>query len=284
MRYVTKKSLEALNKHAPIKYLNKKEVKTRQKPWLTPGILTSIKRKRVLFKKYKVLKLKDRNSDYIYQKYKLHRDMINTLKRKSKRIYYKDYFTTNITNSKKTWSGINQLLNKNHYKQNLIFLQDCEGLTNNQRKVANKFNQYFINVAGSLSNKITNKNTKFQDYLKNPNKTTLYLTETTPDEINSIIRDLNTNKSSDIYDISPKYVKFASPAVSLLLAIIFNKSMQEGIFPNKMKTAKIILLHKSESELMVSNYRPISLLPIFSKIFERLVFNRLTEFTENITF
>ena len=150
-----KKILGALNKHAPIKYLNKKKVKTRQKPWLSPGILTSIKRKRVLFKKYKMLKLKDRNSDYIYQQYKLHRDMINTLKRRSKTIYYNGYFTTR---------GINQLLNKNHYKQKLIFLQDCEGLTNILRKVANKFNQYFINVAGSLSNKITNKNTKFQDY------------------------------------------------------------------------------------------------------------------------
>ena len=56
-------------------------------------------------------------------------------------------------------------------------------MTNNERKVANKFYQYFINVAGNLSNKITNKNTKFQDYLKNPNKATLFLKETTPDEI-----------------------------------------------------------------------------------------------------
>ena len=77
--------------------------------------------------------------------------------------YYKDYFTRNVNNSKKTWKGINHLLNRGKLKQKAIFLND-NGLTTNQRKVANIFNQYFINVAENLRNKITNTNTKFQDY------------------------------------------------------------------------------------------------------------------------
>ena len=184
-----KKFIEALDNHAPMKYLNKKEIKTRHKPWLTKGILTSIKRKRILFRKMKISKLKGENSDDNYDRYKIHRDLINTLRRKSKRNHYKDYFSNHINKSKKTWKGINQLLNKNIYRQKPIFLHDSDGMTNNERKVANKFYQYFINVAGNLSNKITNKNTKFQDYLKNPNKATLFLKETTPDEITLIIND-----------------------------------------------------------------------------------------------
>ena len=102
--------------------------------------------------------------------------------------------------------------------------------------------------------------------------------ETTPDEIKLIINDLNANKSSDIYDISPKFVKSAGTAVSNLLTVIFNRSIIEGNFPEGMKTAKVIPLHKGGSQLQVTNFRPISLLPIFSKIFEKLMYNRLLDF------
>ena len=102
-----KQFIQTLNKHAPIRYLSKKEMKVRQKPWLTKGILTSIKKKRSLFKKFKKLKLKFVNTDEVYQQYKPYRDTINTLKRKSKRLYYRDYFTRNVNNSKKTGKGIN---------------------------------------------------------------------------------------------------------------------------------------------------------------------------------
>ena len=106
----------------------------------------------------------------------------------------------------------------------------------------------------------------------------LFLNETTPDEIVKIINDLNPKKSSDIYEISPEYVISTRQAVAHLLTIIFNRSVHEGSFPHAMKIAKIIPLHKGDSVLSVTNYRPISLLPIFSKIFERLVYNRLVEF------
>ena len=103
------------------------------------------------------------------------------------------------------WRGINQLLNKHRSKQKSIFLEDS-GLVTDPKVVANKFNTYFINIAEKLSNKIVNKNTKFQDYLKNPNMSQLFLNETSPHEIAKIINDLNPKKSGDIYQISPEYV------------------------------------------------------------------------------
>ena len=272
------KFLQTLNKHAPIKYLNKKQTKSREKPWITFGILTSIKKKRSLFKIFKNKKLNGKNTDEIFTQYKTHRNMLNSLIRLSKRNYYKEYFTKNFNDSKKIWKGINQLLQKGKFKQKSIFIGDNDELTTDPRLVANKFNQYFINVADKLSNKIASKNTKFQDYLKNPNKSNIFLKETTPDEIKSIIKDMNVNKSGDIYDISPKFVKLAGDEISILTTVIFNKSISEGVFPDKMKIAKVIPLHKAGSGLLVSNYRPISLLPIFSKIFERFMYNRVIEF------
>ena len=104
------------------------------------------------------------------------------------------------------------------------------------------------------------------------------LKETTPDEILKIINDLDGKKSGDIFNISPDVVKLNGQVNSQILTIIFNKSIQEGCFPTAMKIAKILPLHKGDSALLVGNYRPISLLPIFSKIFERLIYNRLIEF------
>ena len=135
-----------------------------------------------------------------------------------------------------------------------------------------------MNVTDNLANRIPNKNTKFQDYLQNPNKTELFLRETTPHDISILINELNINKSSDIYGISSKFIKLAKPILSHLLSIIFNKSIKEGTFPDAMKVAKLIPLFKNDSSYIVSNYRPISLLPIFCKIFEKLMHLRLTEF------
>ena len=71
--------------------------------------------------------------------------------------------------------------------------------------------------------------------------------------------------------------KQAGPALSNLLTIIFNKYIKEGIFPDALKVSKILPLHKSDSVFEVSNYRPIPLLPIISKIYEKLIFVRLNE-------
>ena len=95
-----------LNKHAPIKSLTKKQQDLERKPWVTNGILTSTKIKNQLYKKFKKSKL---NSDY--QKFKKYRNLINTLLRKSKKHFYKEYFTTHANNIKKTWTGINGILN-----------------------------------------------------------------------------------------------------------------------------------------------------------------------------
>ena len=100
--------------------------------------------KEIIIQKIQKLKLKLKfvNTDDVYEQYKLYRDTINTLKRKSNRLYCRDYFTRNVNNSKKTWKGIIQLLNRNKLKQKAIFLND-NGLTTNRRKVANIFNRYY---------------------------------------------------------------------------------------------------------------------------------------------
>ena len=104
--------------------------------------------------------------------------------------------------------------------------------------------------------------------------------ETAPDEVVKIINQLDIKKSGDIYNISPEIVKLSNQVVADALSIIFNRCIREGHFPDALKMAKIIPIHKGDSVLSVSNYRPISLLPIFSKIMERLIYNQFIEYID----
>ena len=154
-------------------------------------------------------------------------------------------------------------------KDQLNYQLIINGLSSSdKKKIANKFNHYFVNVADSLCKKIPPNNDRYQDFLKNPNKSSLFLQETTPHEISLIIHSMKSSNTTDIFGYSTKFVTIASPALVYTLSAIFNNSITQGIFPDAMKLAKILPLYKAESRYVVSNYRPISLLPILRKIFE----------------
>ena len=276
--YSHKMILNILNEHYPIKILNKKEIELERKPWITKGILTSTKIKNKTYRKFIKSRNKDKTSD-TYIKFKRYRDLINTLKRKSQKQFHVEYFQKHLNNAKKAWTGINTILNKTR-KQKIsdIFLNVNGKLVTDQKTVSKLFNNYFVNVADNLAKKIPKPNTKYQDYLKNPNEHSIYLHETTPDEVEKIIGDLDPNKAPDIYGISTKLVKDGGVVMIEIITILFNMSISQGKFPDALKNAKVVPIHKDDSRLEMSNYRPISLLPTLSKIFEKLMYARLISF------
>ena len=269
-----KKNAAILNQLAPIEFLTRKQVELELKPWITKGILTSTRVKSKLFKLFK----KTKNNDF-YVQFKFYRDTINSLLRKSKKQYHKSYFMQHAQNIKKTWKGINNLLNRQgNLKVSDIFLNIDGKLFTDQKMVVDKMNKYFVNVAVDLANKIPKPNKNHQHFLKNPNVHSLFLTEIGPDEIHKIIKDLGIAKSGDIYGNTPNLVKLGGPVLIQILTILFNKSIDQGIFPSALKLSKIVPIHKGDSIFEVSNYRPISLLPIFSKILEKLMYSRVIDF------
>ena len=194
-------------------------------------------------------------------------------------LHYKNYFAKHLNNSKKTWTGINTILcRKSKAKISDIFLNSNGKLFTDQKTVSKMFNNYFINVADKLATTIPKPNTKFQDYLKNPNEHTIYLKETTPAEVDKLICGLDQNKAPDLYGISTKIVKMGGFVMAEIISYLFNMSIKHGKFPNFLQNAKVVPCHKDDSRLEMSNYRPISLLPTISKIFEKLMYARLIEF------
>ena len=96
------------------------------------------------------------------------------------------------------------------------------------------------------------------------------------EDIKSIISDLNNSKSTYF---SPRIIKHVTNTLSPMLTKLFNECMIEGYFPNELKVAKIIPLYKNKGEITdITNYRPISMLPVFSKIFEKLIYKKLVDF------
>ena len=147
--------------------------------------------------------------------------------------------------------------------------------------MAKQFNNYFVTVAEKLTGQTNNK---YQDYLKNPNEHSMHLTEVEPDEIKIQVKNLNSKKASDFFGISANFLKFAGDKIIQSLRILFNESIRNGILPEKLKLAVVYQVHKKVSKMKVNNYRPISILPMISKIYEKLIHASLMSFfTKNKT-
>lgn len=117
-----------------------------------------------------------------------------------------------------------------------------------------------------------------ETYLKNKNQFNLILTYVSEDEIIEIIKSFNVKMPSSI---PTKLLQSTVDLIITPLCKIINVSFKTGKFPNAIKIAKVIPIHKKDSTQDVNNYRPISLLSIFSKILEKLMPKRVYDFLEN---
>ena len=129
-----------------------------------------------------------------------------------------------------------------------------------------------------LTKKIVNTNKKFNVYPKNPNKKTFSLYPTNPAEVEDYIKNINIRKSVGPLSIPNQILKEFHKIFSVPLGEIFNMSLESGVFPKKIKITKVIPIFKKDDDQDCNNYRPISLLPNISKLFEKLIKTRLTKF------
>ena len=265
--------MSVVDKHIPLTTISLRELKWKKKPWISKGIQKCIRLKNIYYKKF--LKSKDL---FWYNRYKYYRNSINNSKRLSKQNFYQKFFKENKSNTKKLWKGINDILHNNKQEVNEIRLILNGDIIDDQEKVATHMNNFYVNIAQKLVDDLGNTNSKYQDYLKNPNEHSLFINEIEPDEVYTHLSKLNIYKASDIYGISPKLVKLGANSIHNNLTLIFNKSISLGQFPTAFKIAKVIPIYKSGPKTECCNYRPISLLSIFSKIFEKVMHSRTITF------
>ena len=228
-------------------------------------------------------------SQEIKEKYKKYQKALTKIKRQAKFLYFSTKCIELRANGSKLWKLINKVTNKVTDKQTVISKINVDGIIVEQSKeIANALANYFANIGKTLSNKLPKAKNSIKSYLnKIPNcPNSMYLTPTSALEIDQIIRNMQNKKRSRYDNISNQMLKWLRPVITRPLSIIFNMSLEHGIFPNSMKIAEIVPLHKGGDETQCNNYRPISLLITISKILEKLMYSRTYKFLElnNILF
>jgi hypothetical protein len=116
--------------------------------------------------------------------------------------------------------------------------------------------------------------------LNNPDDHSFTLFPTTPHEITDIINNLKHKNTVDYDDINQNIIIRSAPYISEILCAIVNASFKTGTVPDELKIAKVIPIYKNGDKSLMTNYRPISILPILSKVFEKAMFNRLLNYLE----
>ena len=111
-----------------------------------------------------------------------------------------------------------------------------------------------------------------------PNSASFFIAPCTSNEIQTVVANLSNSNGIEIYGYLIRSIKSVIEYFAKLLARIFNKSFQTGVFPDRLKHAKITPFHKGGDKRLINNYRPISILPFFSKVLEKLMHFRLMSF------
>ena len=140
---------------------------------------------------------------------------------------------------------------------------------------AELLNNYFVNIGENLAKKITvpdiNHSHNNQDYCPH----SFFLSPTNAEEAEVIIKAIKIRKATSSGNIDIKFIKVACPIISPIISDLFVICVKTGVFPDDMKVAQVIPIFKQGSKINCSSYRPISLLSSFSKIFEKIVYERV---------
>ena len=251
-------------------------------PWITGGIVRSIKVKNNLYKKWKKTTSKTNKTGNceIFVEYVNYRRHVRNCIKFAKKSYYHSRFDSASGDMKKTWKVINELRGKCKTSTKPSFIINGN-LIQDRRQIANEFNTFFTSIAEDMNKQILSDGLPILDtpnfcmYMDSRINGSIYLTECSPLEIETIIKDFDNGKASDI---AVCVIKSLSPIISPFLCEYYNTFLTMGIFPGILKTGKVTPIYKKGNSQLLENYRPVSTLPILGKLFEKLLYSRLYEY------
>ena len=235
--------------------------------WISIGLAKSSDIKNQLYDTW----VSDKNINN-WNKYISYKRVFDSLKNKERFNYYDKAFKESQQDLKKTWSLINSILGRKRSNKLLTF---------SNHDAAHNFNSYFVNIADDLIIKTYGSDFNVSDrsydkYMCERQIVELTELNFTTEDVGHIISKLNNSKGTYF---SPKILKLLSPVIGPVLANIFNLCVRDGYFPKELKVAKVIPLYKNKGSINdISNYRPISMLSVFSKIFEKLIHKEVSSF------
>ena len=257
----------------PIKII-KSKYKSR-KIWLSNGLKVSIKHKNKLY----VLAKRSPTPENI-KNYKMYKINLSRLIRTAERQHFDKIFKENKQNLRNTWKIIKDVIKQTNNNKITNKFHINNNVTSEPNIIANSFNNFFTNVGKNLAGKIPLSKINPLHYMKNTNLRSFALNHVNTDEIKNIIKMLK--KSTIGPDgINSNILKVSYESLLNPLVYSVNLSFNQGIFPDELKLAHITPVYKTGDNSLINNYRPISILSVFSKIYERLMYNRLFNFIKS---
>ena len=240
------------------------------KPWLSSDLLDKINIKHDLFNRYK-------DGLGSYEDFLSYDKNLKKEIKKAKQTYYRNKYKNCSGDPASAWKVTNNILGNSKKSSFPSVIHHNSVEINDKSVICNIFNEYFVNIGQNLANNIQNNGIDPLEFMGERCLNTFNFMETTPLEIFNLIKQFK-NKKTSINNIPVAVFKKISHVISPLLAELFNESIIAGIFPDKLKTGRVIPWHKNCSLADISNYRPITTLSIYSKAFEKLVHKRMISF------
>ena len=259
MTYFSKLLQTTCDHFLPFKQKTIKASQLRKEPWVTSGLLKSIKREKTLYRQSISKTATEKNK----KKYKEYNLILRKVKRQAKKSHYIDNCMKFKDNTKQLWKVINRIVNKQSDKTTVIPHLTIDSINITQdREIANELGKYFSQIGKNYANKVGSPKTNIDEYLSKIRmcQDSIFLAPTNQEEIKRMIEKL-PNKTSSGYDrINNIILKELKEIICIPLEKLFNRSLTEGKFPNCMKLAEVVPLHKGGTISAPNNYRPISLL------------------------
>jgi hypothetical protein len=248
------------------------------KQWITPGIIKSIK----IRNKLHTLTRRQPFNLLLINKYKTYRNKLTDIIFKQKQHFYGLKIKSCSNNPKKIWSTIKEITTQTQSHQQNYSLNIHSNIHESNEEpllIANTFNEHFLTM-GNHNNTFKNHNINNSLPINSNPKQSFYLRKISASEICNIIDGMRNDSAPGKDGISINVIKQNKETLSNILEHIFNKIIQESNIPNTFKCAIVTPIHKGGDKTSINNYRPISLLNIFSKIFERAIKTRLLSYLE----
>ena len=283
---------KVLDQHAPVK---KKYARANDGPFMNRTLRKAIMIRSRLKNKY----YKNRTVEN-WEAFRKQRNLCVKLFKTEKRNFYRNLDISQVTDNKLFWKTVKPFISDKNKGNSKITLIEDDKIVSKDKEVAETLNNYFVTITDSLgltenSDVITNTEdltdpidkaiTKYSNHpsirnIRNfaHNENTFHFDKVSVEDMKIEISKLNPKKATTYKNIPPKILKATFDICADPLTTIFNDGVQEFLFPDQLKSADVTALHKSGVKTSKTNYRPVSVLPTVSKIFERIMDRQMIEY------
>ena len=257
----------------PLCYKNKKSIDI-NKPYVDASL------KKLIAEKKRLLRLYNKYPITYGPAYRACRNKITFECRKAKKVYFSESIKRNERNPKQMWKVINEIFGRSSSKGIITELSGPNGDVNDRLGIANILNEFFSKVGENLNAEIPRTNNiSYRKYLNGINRdhNRFLFTPVNEEQVVSIIKSLK-NTGAGLDDIPMFIFKENASKLASIITFICNKSLTTGVYPKGLTVARITCIFKAGNRKSAGNYRPIAILPCFSKILDKIVESQLQDY------